>query len=315
MTKTVEVEGVAIVRGISRNKIDYRAEELSKFAPSLVGRPIIKDHQGLTDNVIGKVTEGYTTDNGETVRYKGWIKEDGTGITDKILDKRISEVSIGATVGRLVKKTKDSDTVIARDMTALELSTTPVPGVIGTSIGKSITDESISDEELDKAIESYTTELNKKIESGLQESHSKINKIENINQKEVKMESNEIKTTENVHKVDESVELKARLAEAQKVIVEMKETQRQDAIASYKAKAAAKNIAVKETANMSMETVKALTEMVDSIVLAPAKVEEKKEIATPKTNEVKESVKSNVDFGGYVCEHSSLGGMAFYKSY
>lgn len=134
MVKKIEVSGIAVREGVSRNKIKYTSEELRKFAPTMIGRKIIKDHKGETDNVIGVVTHCESTDGGKSVKYKGWVKEDGTGITDKIQDGRINEVSIGALAGQLVKESEDSEESIAKNLCGMELSTTPIPGVVGTSL-------------------------------------------------------------------------------------------------------------------------------------------------------------------------------------
>ena len=134
MNEQIFIKGTAITEGVSRNNILYSAAELSKFAPTLKGKPILKDHDSRTDNTIGKVTNTGTINNGAIITYEGWIKEDGSGIIEKIKDGRINEVSIGAIAKRMVRE-KDSDILIAEDIHALELSTTPTPGVVGTSIG------------------------------------------------------------------------------------------------------------------------------------------------------------------------------------
>ena len=129
------IKGVAVREGISRNKRKYIPEELHKFANTMIGKPIRKDHEGITDNVSGKVIESTSIDDCKLVEYRGWIKEDGSGILEKIKDGRISEVSIGAIAGKVVKEKRSDDFVIPIDIEALELSTTPVPGNRGTSIG------------------------------------------------------------------------------------------------------------------------------------------------------------------------------------
>ncbi|MCH8147178.1 MAG: HK97 family phage prohead protease, partial [Planctomycetes bacterium] len=64
----------------------------------------------------------------------GWVKEDGSNLLEKIKDGRLKEVSIGAVVGRLVKENLDDDFFIAKDIKAMELSITPTPANVGTSI-------------------------------------------------------------------------------------------------------------------------------------------------------------------------------------
>lgn len=132
MSDKQRVSGIAIREGVSRNGIMYLSEELEKFAPTLTSRPILKDHVYTTESAIGLVDDS-SFSNGE-VFYEGWLKEDGTNILEKIRDGRIKEVSVGAVAGRLVKESEDSDVMIAKDMVAMELSLTPTPGVVGTSL-------------------------------------------------------------------------------------------------------------------------------------------------------------------------------------
>ena len=135
MMDRIKVKGVAIRHGISRNGVKYPLEEINKFASTLSGRPFLKDHRAETDNTIGLVEKGFSDGNG-VAYYEGWIKEDGSGIIEKIMDGRVKEVSIGAYVGRIVEEeTEDGQMVlVATDMEGLELSTTPTPGIRGTSL-------------------------------------------------------------------------------------------------------------------------------------------------------------------------------------
>jgi len=127
----MKVRGTAIVAGVSRNKIKYTEEELKKGSSSLKGITIIKDHQALTDNSIGRVESQKFNEN--TQSFGGWVKEDGTGITEKIKDKRV-RVSVGATVKKLIKESENSDVMKAVGIRYVELSTTPTPGVGEASI-------------------------------------------------------------------------------------------------------------------------------------------------------------------------------------
>lgn len=137
MAEKIKVSGIAVKPQVSRNGIKYTAEELAKFAPSMKGKPILKDHEALTDNVIGVVMSALCDKKGKVV-YEGWVKEDGTNLIEKIRDGRIKEVSIGAMVGKLVESEVNSEkergVLVAVDMEAMELSTTPTPGNRGTSL-------------------------------------------------------------------------------------------------------------------------------------------------------------------------------------
>lgn len=331
MGKKLTVEGIAVVEGISRNNVMYEAKELHKFAPSLIGRPILKDHVNMTDNVIGKVTHAESVDNGKKIRYKGWITNDENNTMEKVVDGRINNVSIGASAGKMIKEKEDSEYMIARDMTALELSLTPVPGVPDASISPSQfenIDTSEDDEELDDE------EIEEMAKQGIQESYSQLN----LNKEEIKMEGNEVKVTENIETTDSKVtELQTKLDEALKVIETFKEAERLSAIEKYKSTCETKKVKALDVTAEKIETIRAFTTMVESIevpaeepkveepkVEEPAVIEEPKveaptepakEHAMPKTKEMVEEKKVKEDLSGYVIEYSDLGGFGFYKSY
>jgi len=68
----LKVHGIAIRPGISKNGVLYSEEELQKFAPTLAGKPILKDHNGTTDNTVGVVEHTASKSDG-IVFYEGWI--------------------------------------------------------------------------------------------------------------------------------------------------------------------------------------------------------------------------------------------------
>jgi len=328
MTSKLLIEGIAVVEGRSRNNVFYSSKELNLFAPTLKGRPMIKDHNAIIDNVVGKITSTESIDGGKKVRYKGWIKDDGNGLLEKIKDGRVSEVSIGASAKRLLKEKEDDDLVYAEGLEALELSLVPVPGVIGTSVGVS-TEEEYKEDKIVEMIKEYEieesakqaitnhaqTEINEKVESKID------NQIKYKMEDNKKMESNtENKVTETVIVENAEVKmLKEKLALAEKANADLIEAQRQNAIATYKSVVKEKNLIESDVSKSSMETIMALTEMaksvkkVEEVKVEEKKVEEKKEIAVTKTQEVAEA-KVVSGFDGYIIEQSELGGWSFYKN-
>jgi len=137
MTDKINIRGIAIRPGVSKNGIMYTKEELNNFAATMIGRPILKDHRGETDNTIGLVTHASTKGDG-VVFYNGWVKEDGTGLVEKINDGRIKEVSVGAFAKRIVKENDDDEFCTAVGLEGMELSTTPIPAVRGTSFEQAL---------------------------------------------------------------------------------------------------------------------------------------------------------------------------------
>ena len=312
-SKKINIEGTAIVEGVSRNGIIYEAAELDKFAPTLTGRPILKDHEGLTDNTIGKITESKSINDGKSVSYRGWIKEDGSGILEKIKDGRISEVSIGAMVGKLVKEKAEDTDFIARDMHALELSTTPVPGVDGTSVKQSENNMEYSEEMLKDMITESYDESNLKI--GIKE---EIRMTENEKREDNNAVNENIVATEAMKIAEE----KLKVAEAK--IAEMEKVRRSEAVEAYEKLCESKSLKAVNTEKLSIDAVKALTEQVEGVE-EPAEEsseekseddskedEEEKEKAESKTEETSDE-KAEEKFNNYIVEQSDLGGMSFGK--
>jgi len=307
-SQKINIEGTAIVEGLSRNGIVYEAAELDKFAPTLQGRPILKDHEGLTDNTIGKVTETKSINGGSSVSFKGWIKEDGSGIIEKIKDGRISEVSIGAMVGKLVKENADDTDFIARDMHAMELSTTPVPGVNGTKV-KQAENVEYTEEMLKNMINESTSDL-------------KIGIKEEIRMTENEKRDNDVKENVALTEAMKVAEEKLKVAEAK--IDAMETLRRTEAVEAYEKLCESKSLKSVNTENLAIEAIKALHEQVEGVEDAKEekaeeaddskedKKEDSKENAEPKTEE-KSDEKSEEAFNGYVVEQSSLGGMSFGK--
>ena len=328
----IKISGIAVREGTSRNNRKYRAKELEKFAPTLIGKPILKDHEGITDNVIGKVTNAESLEDGVIVTYEGWVKEDGSGILEKLKDGRISEVSIGAIAGKIVKEKGNDDIIIPVDMEALELSTTPVPGNRGTSVsisGEKVDGIDLTEEGIKKMIEDY--------ENSNSHSSIKDDTLDKI-KKEVSMESKELIPNESVetkNMTNEISELKSEIESLKSEKESAEEARKSDAIDRYKEKAKAKGLKSKDLSNASMETIQMLIEMVDDISepsdeeskeedkessdekpKEEEKKEDEKEEAEPKSKEVDSDEKSSESFEGYVLDQSdTIHGIAFYKYY
>lgn len=315
----VIIKGVAVREGTSRNRRKYIAKELLKFAPTLIGRPILKDHEGITDNVIGKITEAFSNDEGKTVEYVGWVKEDGTGLLEKFKDGRISEVSIGAIAGKIVKEKKDDDIIIPIDMEALELSTTPVPGNKGTSI--TMENNNYTKEKIKEIIKEFTV-TNDTFNKNRKEDNKMTNENDNVNEN-MKLEIQNLKEKlEATNKVNEGLE---------KEKASLEEQRRLDAIEKYKGICEAKKVEAKDMTKSNMEMINFATEMVDG--LPEPKEEEsdegdkpaeedksKKKEAESESEEPKSGDEDKDDskesFDGYVISESDVvGGVALFKTY
>lgn len=137
-SKSIHIKGTAVDESISYNNIKYTKEELKRAAPSLVDKPILKDHENRIDSLVGRTTEAYFTENGNKVEFEGDIM-DATAI-EMLQDGRIKNVSIGAKVDKLVReKPNDMNSpLLTEGLMFLELSLVPVQGVKNATISQAI---------------------------------------------------------------------------------------------------------------------------------------------------------------------------------
>ncbi len=77
MLNPMKVYGEAIHPGMSRNRNLYLPEELEKFAPSLIGRPIYLEHVS-SGNAVGKILKSWYDAVSGSVKYDGEIYDEST---------------------------------------------------------------------------------------------------------------------------------------------------------------------------------------------------------------------------------------------
>ncbi|MEK6883450.1 MAG: hypothetical protein AABY22_27735 [Nanoarchaeota archaeon] len=331
----LNVMGVAIRAGISRNKIKYSEEELMKFAPTLTNKPILKDHNATVDNAVGLVTKSESS-NGSLVQYQGWVKDDSNGILEKIKDGRIKEVSIGAIAGQLVRESDDSDIMIAQDLTGLELSLTPVPGIVGTSIssrmeklhGKKPIFENINlfeqekmwtcpecDEEMPmNKKEKHMTSHKKEEESITKSQYNDI--VARLKDdgllKNFKLSFEQWQSEVNKMEVKEDVKVLQEQINRMKIELEsFKNKERENMLVEYKNLATEKKVKVRDVTQLSTEVLKLLVDELKNIEvdLTQGKVGMMREIST---SNITETTKYG-EYGqlltedGYIVERSEYG--------
>ena len=131
----LEIEGVAINETTTRNNYIYTAEELDKAAPTLINRPILKDHTNSVDSIVGIVTSSIFDKDKRNIQYRGKIMDKET--MEKINDGRVSAVSIGANVADLIEEENDKGKFKVKGLEFLELSLVAIPGDPNASVGAS----------------------------------------------------------------------------------------------------------------------------------------------------------------------------------
>lgn len=144
-SKDLIVRGVAINAGMTRNKHLFPPEELKKSAKTLVGKPMLTDHEAKVGAIIGEVLKAQFKD--DAVHYEGVIdsSDDETAamVARKIEKGRIKSVSVGAIVEKVKDEYDAEDNwtgVRLEGIDFVELSTVAVPADPGATIGMSFTE-------------------------------------------------------------------------------------------------------------------------------------------------------------------------------
>lgn len=123
--KPLQIRGVAMTAGISRNLNIYTSDELKDFAAELVSAPVYLEHVAVP-NAVGKVTK--TDWDGENLWYEAEIYDED--IADRIRKGLVKHVSIGADY-----ETCDIvDEVVPHGLHNAELSLVAVPGIPETNV-------------------------------------------------------------------------------------------------------------------------------------------------------------------------------------
>jgi len=134
------IKGIAINSTTTRNGVKYTAEELSKAAHTLTGKPILKDHENSIDNIIGRVKSSSFNSSLQAIPFEGKIME--KKYQDMIKDGRINSVSIGAMVKEVAEEKVSEDSnetvLVPRGIDFVELSLVAVPADPNANFARAI---------------------------------------------------------------------------------------------------------------------------------------------------------------------------------
>jgi hypothetical protein len=155
--KPLRIAGVAMVAGMSRNHNVYTPEELSDFAPKLVGAPLYLEHVTV-ESAIGKVTKCDFDAQSKSLLYEAEIYD--PTIAEKIRNGLIQHVSVGADYDTL-----DSANV-PHGLHNAEMSLVAVPGIPETniqvleSLRKGV--EGLEEKDIEKVVEKIAAKMGEK---------------------------------------------------------------------------------------------------------------------------------------------------------
>ena len=190
------INGIAINETTTSNGHKFIGEELSKAASTLIGVPLLKDHDNSVDSIVGKVNAAHWDESLRNIPFSAVVKD--TKVKQLIKDKLLNTVSVGAHVKpEDIEETDDGD-IIPHNIDFKELSVVAVPADGGAT---------------------FQVALNNayKLHSSKIENSTKTERRFNMTEEEKKTESTE---SEEETKEETKVETKPEVSEEEKAIVE-----------------------------------------------------------------------------------------------
>ena len=255
------IRGTAINETTTHNNHKYIAEELEKAAPSLVGRPLLVDHDNRVESIKGKVNDSYYDSLSKSIKFEAKVMD--TKIKEMIKDGRISNVSIGAFAEDLIKE-ESTGALIAKGLKIVELSLVAVPADNQATFASAMANNFQIKESLEIAKEEIKDE-------------SYLLGERRIGQMTEKKEA--LQESESSEKSQKILEENVKLQEELKAL---KEEKRNALIESYNKLCEDKKVNKKDMTKASEETMKSLIEQLKEITVR----EEKKELKSQVVQEV-----------------------------
>lgn len=116
------IRGTAINETVTSNNHKFIAEELKLAAPTLIGVPLLVDHENKVENIKGRVIDGFWNDSNKKVDFSAKVMD--SLCQEMIKDGRLNSVSVGAIV-KDVEETENG--IIPHGIIFKELSLVAVP--------------------------------------------------------------------------------------------------------------------------------------------------------------------------------------------
>lgn len=230
----VEIEGFAVHVG-TFNNITIKKEELDKSVASLVGSPLLKNHENSINEVIGKITSAeckMDPDAGEyAIAYTAEIDEKEEDLIRKMKLDFVSSVSVGFRCEHICSICgedvmlcphwfwDDGFEILAQDITFHELSIVAVPADLDATVKVNFANDSdqLEFEKLEQFKKERRTKMSDNFESKYNEVVEKFNDFKMEKVDEINSMKEEFKATkekleaDKADKVEEVLGLKAEL--------------------------------------------------------------------------------------------------------
>ncbi len=127
------IQGVAINETTTSNGHKFIGEELSKSAHTLIGVPLLKDHNNSVDSIVGKVNTAHFNEATNNIPFKAVVKD--SKIKQLIKDGLLNTVSVGAHVDPSNIEELENGDIIPHNITFKELSVVAIPADSGATFG------------------------------------------------------------------------------------------------------------------------------------------------------------------------------------
>jgi len=191
------INGIAINETTTSNGHQFVGEELSKSANTLIGVPLLKDHNNSVDSIVGKVNTAHWDEALRNVPFKAVVKD--AKVKQLIQDGLLNSVSVGAHVDPKDIEEMEDGTIRPHNIQFKELSVVAIGADGGATFGMA----------LNNAYKSYSTKVD-------------LNSTErrfNMTKEEKKTESEEVETPE-VPKEEPTEEPTPEVSEEEKAVDE-----------------------------------------------------------------------------------------------
>ena len=144
----MNITGVAISETTTSNGHKFIGDELSEAASTLKDVVVLKDHENMVDNIVGRVTASSYNVLDKNISFKAKIMD--KSIKDMIKDGRLNTVSVGASVEKL-EETEDG-LFIPRGIIFKELSVVAIPADSSASFSIGLKDSLDKDKNIKEKV-------------------------------------------------------------------------------------------------------------------------------------------------------------------
>ena len=127
------IQGIAINETTTSNGHKFIGEELRKSAHTMIGVPLLKDHNNSVDSIVGKVKFASFDEGDRNIPFKAVVKD--PKVKELIKDGLLSTVSVGAHVDPSNVEELENGDIVPHGITFKELSVVAVPADAGATFG------------------------------------------------------------------------------------------------------------------------------------------------------------------------------------